>query len=118
MADVEFSDDERVETQIRRHGVYVPGVSGALHRLSQRQLLGTVRGFVRLLLSRRLAQLLQGDLRLGLEADIFRHAGGCPAARIVGPLLGQIQPIGNGQAALVLATDRLTATWQLSCLPN
>ena len=35
----------------------------------------------------RLAQLLQGDLRLGLEADIVRHTSDRPAGRIVGPLL-------------------------------
>jgi hypothetical protein len=49
----------------------------------------------------RLAQLPQCDLGLGLEADVIRHSGDRPADRIVGPFFRQIQPVGNGQAALV-----------------
>ena len=50
----------------------------------------------------RLADLLERDLRLGLEGDVLGHAG-LPAPRLViGPGLGQIEPIGDRQAGVLV----------------
>ena len=46
--------------------------------------------------------LLERDLRLGLEGDVRRHAGLVPARAILGPVLRQIQPIGHRQAGGVV----------------
>ena len=48
-----------------------------------------------------MAQLLQRDLGLGLELDVRGDAGFGPAKRVIDPILWQIQPVGDGQAALM-----------------
>src|ERR1700683_824682 len=48
-----------------------------------------------------LAHLLQGDLGLGLEPNVIGYTGDSPANRVVGPVLWQIQSVGNRQAALM-----------------
>src|SRR5665647_1723619 len=48
------------------------------------------------------AQLLERDLRLGLEADLFRHTRLAPTFAILSPVLWQIQPIGHRQARMVI----------------
>src|SRR4051794_41923382 len=42
--------------------------------------------------------LIEGNLRLGLEDDALGHAGLLAAGRIGGPVLRQIEPIGDRQA--------------------
>src|SRR5450759_2712687 len=49
------------------------------------------------------AQLLERDLRLGLEADPFRHTRLAPTFAILSPVLRQIQPIGHRQACMVIS---------------
>ena len=68
--------------------------------------------------SHRDPDLRECDLRLGREADIGEHPGLAAPHRIRRPDLRQIQPIGDRQAGVALATDSVTATWQLSCLPS
>ena len=48
------------------------------------------------------AQLLERDLRLGLETDLFRHARLASTFAIFSPVLRQIQPIGHRQACMVI----------------
>ena len=57
------------------------------------------------------------NLRLGLEHNIARNAGLLAQMLILYPCLWKIKTIGNRQAGLLVQTDRLTATWQLSRLP-
>src|SRR4051812_50025379 len=45
--------------------------------------------------------LIEGNLRLGLEDDALGHAGLLAAGRIGGPVLRQIEPIGDRQAGRV-----------------
>src|SRR6266446_6714922 len=58
------------------------------------------------------ADLVERDLRLGLECDILRH------------LRLQPRPSANtadtppGRLASWLASDNVTATWQFACLPS
>jgi hypothetical protein len=49
-----------------------------------------------------LPELIERDLRLGLEDDALRHAGLLAARRIGGPVLRQIEPIGDRQAGRVV----------------
>ena len=44
----------------------------------------------------------QGDLRLGLKADLLRHAGPGPPLGVARPGLGQVEPIGDRQAGMVV----------------
>src|SRR3954469_18044765 len=48
--------------------------------------------------SRRRPDLIEGDLRLGLEGDLRGYARRLAPPRIVSPLLRQIEAIGDGQA--------------------
>jgi len=48
------------------------------------------------------ADLLERDLRLGLERHLIRHAGLAPPFRVVGPALGQVEPIGDRQTGLLV----------------
>ena len=65
-----------------------------------------------------LPDLVERDLRLGLKDDALGHAGLLAARRIGGPVLRQIEPIGDRQAGRVVSDRQVTATWQLSCLPS
>src|SRR3954452_12692937 len=42
--------------------------------------------------------LIERDLRLGLEGDLLRHAGLSAPGWIISPLLRQVEAIGDGQA--------------------
>lgn len=46
------------------------------------------------------AQLLQGDLRFGLECDLFRNSIPSPAFAILDPFLGHIKPIDHRKAGM------------------
>src|SRR5437588_6387565 len=48
------------------------------------------------------ADLLQRDLRLGLEADLRRHTRLAPTLVISSPILRQIQPTGHRQACIMV----------------
>ena len=48
------------------------------------------------------AELVQRDLGLGLEDDIIRHACLSSPVRVIGPLMRQIQAIGDGQAGVII----------------
>src|ERR1700674_2708615 len=48
------------------------------------------------------ADVLERDLRLGLELDVLRHSCLGPTAVILGPVFRQIQPIGHRQARRVV----------------
>ena len=52
------------------------------------------------------AQLLGRDLRLCLEADLFRHTRLAPTFVIFSPVLRQIQPIGHRQACMVIGNQQ------------
>src|SRR5665647_2287664 len=54
------------------------------------------------------AQLIERDLRLGLEADLFRHTRLAPTVAILSPVLRQIQPIGHRQACMAVSYTHLT----------
>src|SRR5579859_5353517 len=62
--------------------------------------------------------LVEGDLRLGFERNLvgtlafLRRSGSSTQA------CGRYRRQAIGRLAELLATDRLTATWQLSCLPS
>ena len=46
--------------------------------------------------------LVEGDLRFGLEHDVLGHAGSCPANRIGCPILGKIEAKGDRQARVLV----------------
>ena len=48
------------------------------------------------------ANLIERDLRFGLEADIFRHSRLAPTTVVLAPVLRQIQPIAHRQARSVV----------------
>src|SRR3954470_20684080 len=48
--------------------------------------------------SRRRTELIERDLRLGLEGDLLRHTRLLAPGWIINPLLRQIETIGDGQA--------------------
>src|ERR1700704_2196046 len=47
-------------------------------------------------------ELIERDLQLGLEADIFGHTGLAPPLAILGPFFRQIQAVGHRQACIVI----------------
>src|SRR5918912_3205499 len=67
---------------------------------------------------KRRPDLIERDLRLGLEGDAPGHAGLGAAHRIDSPVLREIEPIGDRQAGFGVGQRKETATWQLSCLPS
>src|SRR4051794_8363151 len=62
--------------------------------------------------------LIERNLGLGLEGDRLGHAGLLAPGWIISPLLRQVEAIGDRQAGVRLASESVTATWQLSCLPS
>ena len=46
--------------------------------------------------------LRQRDLRFGRKADVLGHAGLAPPHRIVSPVLGKIEPVGDRQAGRMM----------------
>jgi hypothetical protein len=48
------------------------------------------------------ADLVERDLRLGLEHDVLRHAGFRAPRRVGGPFLGEIEPKGDRQVRLLV----------------
>src|SRR5258705_62471 len=67
---------------------------------------------------KRLSHLIEGDARLGLELDPVRYPDLGATRLVFGPRLGEIEAQRNRRLARSLATDSVTATWQLSCLPS
>jgi hypothetical protein len=62
--------------------------------------------------------LIERDLGLGLKADLLRHTGLLRRSASLAQHLRKIQAIGHRKAAIGVASDSDTATWQLSCLPS
>ena len=48
------------------------------------------------------ADLVEGDLRFGLEHNVLGNAGSCPANRVGRPILGKIEPKGDRQACMLV----------------
>src|SRR5271169_6170217 len=54
------------------------------------------------MVQRRAADLVERDLRFGLEDDVLGHAGSGPANWIGRPILGKIEPKGDRQARALI----------------
>jgi hypothetical protein len=57
---------------------------------------------LRYALGARGADLVEGDLRFGLEHDVLGNAGCCPANRVGRPILRKIEPKGDRQACMLV----------------
>jgi hypothetical protein len=82
----------------------------AVPRIGQHDTNGDARGF-------RLANLLERNVWFGPEVDLCRYARLLATLRMLAHSCGKYSRHAIGTLPCAEASDRLTATWQLSCLP-
>jgi hypothetical protein len=64
------------------------------------------------------SDVLECDLRFGLEVDLFGHPGLAPTRVVLGQSFVKYSRQATGKLAASLPIDSETATWQFACLPS